>query len=178
MAADQAQEMWAVFQDVPAARKEVGRHPEAEVFSAEPPETLLGVHRPAGARLGLYILAGGLLGGGTGGALAAMTGIWMGLDVGGMPRVPFAPLGIVVFAIGTLGVISAALIVLLVEGRLLRHRLEMPEAARRQVAGGAVALRLFVSEAQRDALAAELSAAGAEITTKAQRHQEDQSAMR
>ena len=81
---DEAQ-LWAVFRDERAAVAIAGRWPDAELYSAAPLETPHGNPANVKARLGLATMAGGTLGGLLGGLLAAATGIWMGLDVGGLP---------------------------------------------------------------------------------------------
>ncbi len=159
---DEAQ-VWAVFRDERAALSVAERWPDAELFSAAPLETPHGTSAKVTARLGFAPVAGGVLGGLLGGLLAAATGIWMGLDVGGLPRIPAPPIGIVTFAGAALGAIGAALIVLLVRGRILSLKLEVPEPARRQVADGATVVMLRARSEERAAILRELAAAGAEV---------------
>ncbi len=156
-------QVWAVFRDTQAALAVAQRWPDAELFSAEPIEPLLQIQAPVKTRLGLTMVAGGALGGLLGGALAAATGIWMGLDVGGLPRVPWILIGIITFAISALGAIAAAVTWFLVCGRMLRRKLEMPEKVRRMVADGAVAAMVRVHPEECDAMARELSSAGAGV---------------
>ena len=156
-------QLWAVFRDARAALAIASRWPDAELFSAAPLETPHGTPAKVKARLGVATMAGGTLGGLLGGLLAAATGIWMGLDVGGLPRLPAPPIGIITFAGAALGAIGAALIVLLVRGRILSLKLEVPEAARRQVADGATVVMLRARSEERAAILQELAAAGAEV---------------
>ena len=156
-------QVWAVFRDERAALAIAGRWPDAELYSAAPLETPHGNPTNVKARLGLATLGGGALGGLLGGLLAAATGIWMGLDVGGLPRLPAPPIGIITFAGAALGAIGAALIVLLVRGRILSLKLEVPEAARRQVADGAIVVMLRTRSEERPAILQELAAAGGEV---------------
>ncbi len=161
-------ELWAVFGEEPAARAAAARWPDAEVYTSEPPETMLGRHSPVKTPLGLAALAGGIIGGLAGGALAIYAFTRMSLEVGGFPQVPYAPVGIVIFAIAALEAITAVVVVLIVKGRLATLTLAMPEEARRQVAQGAVATLLRLgpetSAGEREALARDLKAAGAEVT--------------
>ena len=62
-----------------------------------------------------------------------------------------------------MGAIGAALIVLLVRGRILSLKLEVPEPARRQVADGAIVVMLRARSEERAAILQELAAAGAEV---------------
>jgi len=156
-------QVWAVFSDARAARAIVDRWPDAEVYAAEPTETLAGVHSRVRAPFGGIALAGGILGGLVGGGIAAGTFSWMSLHVGGLPHFPVPPIGIVTFAITALGAIGASVVFLLVQGRMLGFRLAMPEDARRRVASGDVAVMLRVHEEERAAVARELAAAGAEV---------------
>ena len=156
-------QVWAVLRDERAALAIASRWPDAELFSAAPLETPQGTPAKVKARLGLAPVAGGVLGGLLGGLLAAATGIWMGLDVGGLPRLPAPPIGIITFAGAALGAIGAALIVLLVRGRILSLKLEVPEHARRQVADGATVVMLRVRSEERAALLRELATTGAEV---------------
>ena len=155
--------VWAVFRDERAALSVAERWPDAELFSSAPLEIPHGTPDKVKARLGLATIAGGTLGGLLGGLLAAATGIWMGLDVGGLPRLPAPPIGIVTFAGAALGAIGAALIVLLVRGRILSLKLEVPEPTRRQVADGAIAVMLRARPEERAALLRELATTGAEV---------------
>ncbi len=156
-------QVWAVFRDERAALAVASRWPDAELFSSAPLETPHGTPAKVKARLGLAPVAGGALGGLLGGLLAAATGIWMGLDVGGLPRLPAPSIGIVTFAGAGLGAIGASLIVLLVRGRILGLKLEVPEHMRREVADGAVVVMLRVRPEERAAFLRELATTGAEV---------------
>ncbi len=159
----EASQVWAVFADARAALAIGQRWPDAEVFSSEPIESPHGNHAAVRTRVGLAAVVGGVLGGLMGSGLASVTSIWMGLQVGGLPRLAAPAIGIVTFAIAALGAISGVLIVLLVRGRILRLKLEVPEFARHRVADGAVAVMLRVRAEERAQMARELAAAGAEV---------------
>lgn len=155
-------QLWAVFPDARAALAVARRWSDAELFSSEPLDSPQEASARVKTPVGLAAVAGGALGGLLGGGLAAATSIWMGLDVGGLPRLSAPPIGIVTFAIAALGAIAAVLIVLLVRGRIFRLKLEVPKSARRRVAEGAVAVMLPVRSEERDEMVRALIAAGAE----------------
>ena len=157
-------QLWAVFPDEAAARAALRQLPDAVVYSAEPPETLVGLHRPEPRGMGLAAVIGGAAGGLMGMGLAIYAFTRMGLHVGGFPKTPMAPVGIVFFAIAALEAITAVVIVLLVRARLATWKLPLPEDARRRVAEGAVAAQLFIDSGAQNQLAGEMRAAGAEVT--------------
>lgn len=157
------QMIWALFHDPRGAKSVAERWPDAEVYSAEPPETLIGLHAQERTRIGVAAFIGGLVGALIGGGLAAYAFWRMSLEVGGMPRWPMAPIGIVIFAFTMLEAIAAVVIVLFVKGRMIGVRLRVPEEMRRKMVGGAVATMVRVRSEERDQIARELAAAGAEV---------------
>lgn len=92
------------------------RRNQWELFSSEPAD----VGEKEGSFIPRAALIGGILGAVGGGGLAAGTAVAMGLQTGGMPMVAYAPVGIIVFALGGLGAVIGTLISFFAEAGLAR----------------------------------------------------------
>ncbi|MBI4483173.1 MAG: DUF3341 domain-containing protein [Acidobacteria bacterium] len=113
----------ASFHDLPTVQQAladlehqgIGRN-QWELFSSQP----VGVDENEKSFIARSALIGGILGAVGGGGLAAGTAVAMGLQTGGMPTVAYAPVGIIVFALGGLGAVIGTLISFFAEAGLAR----------------------------------------------------------
>lgn len=110
------QTLFGLFADPESTQRAVqavegmGINPEAiHVITPEPYHEFHFTSDAGEGQTSSYALAGGIIGGICGAALAAGTSISVNLPTGGMPIVSLAPVGIVTFALAGLGAVAGAL---------------------------------------------------------------------
>ena len=105
-----------------AALTELGRdgvpHSQITLLSSEPVHVETGEDK---TRIGLFAIAGGVMGAVAAGTLTVVTSRSVGLVTGGMPIVSPWPFGIILFEMTMLGAIFGALGRMMYEARLLRR---------------------------------------------------------